>query len=299
MFKLGVISDEISQDFERVLQVMSEYGVRHVEPRSVWDKAPQDLDGEDVARMKSLLAAYGAECCSIASPFLKCDLGDAEQYKHHLDILARCLRLAQELGAPLVRTFVFWRTGPARSVWQQLLDAYEEPVRMAERAGICLGLENEASTHLATARETAEFCSALNHPLVRVIWDPANEVFAEEGELPFPDAFERVRPWMVHMHVNDAVRDSVSGQPRCVPIGDGGYIDYVGQFRALLDMGYEGVCSLETHWRPSEELDRELLDRPGGQAFSATGEVASRICFEKLRALLDTVGWRGPSAAGG
>lgn len=296
MFKLGVISDEISQDFERVLQVMSEYGVRHVEPRSVWDKAPQDLNADDVARMKFLLKAYGVACCSIASPFLKCDLGDADQYRQHLDILARCLHLAQELGAPVVRTFVFWRTGPARSVWQQLLDAYEEPVRMAEKAGICLGLENEASTHLATAREVAEFCATLNHPLVRAIWDPANEVYAEEGELPFPDAFERVRAWMVHMHVKDAVRDPASGEARCVPIGDGGYIDYPGQFRALLEMGYEGVCSLETHWRPSEELDRELLDRPGGQAFSATGEAASRICLEKLRAMLDKVGWKDSSA---
>ncbi len=292
MFKLGVISDEISQDFERVMQVLAEFEVPYVEPRSVWDKNPQELSDEEIARMKSLMQEYGIKCCSIASPFLKCDLGDEEQYKQHLEILRRCIRLAQELGAPVIRTFVFWRTGPARNVWQQLLDAYEEPVRIAEQEGITLGLENEASTHLATARETAEFCAAINHPRVRAIWDPANEVYAEEGELPFPDAFERIKPWMIHMHIKDAVKTDDESRAKCVPVGDGGYIDYPGQFKALMEMGYEGVCSLETHWRPTEELDEDLLNRPGGSAFSATGEPATRICLEKIYKILEQIGWQ-------
>jgi len=291
MFRLGVISDEISQDFERVMQVLQEYEVPTVEPRSVWDKPPQDLTDDDISRMKSLMSGYGIECCSIATPFLKCDLGDAEQYTQHLGILRRCLRLANELGAPLIRTFAFWRTGPAAAVWQQLLDAYEEPVRLAEAAGVTLCMENEASTHLATARETAEFCAAINHPRVRAIWDPANEVFAEEGVLPFPDAFEQLKPWMVHMHIKDAVKVP-GGEAKCVPVGDGGNIDYPGQFKALLEMGYAGVCSLETHWRPTEELDEDLLNRPGGAVFSATGEPATRICLDKIYAILRTLGWQ-------
>ncbi len=293
MFRLSVISDEISQDFERVCQVLAEYGISSVEPRSVWEKGAHDLSSDEIARLKSLMGSHGLTCCSIASPFLKCDLGDAEQYKRHLDILARSFRVAQELGAPLIRVFVFWRTAPARDVWQQLLDAYEEPLRMAEQAGVVLGLENEASTHLATAGETAEFCAAFDHPLVRAVWDPGNEVFADEGILPFPDAFELIKPWMIHMHVKDAVRDAATGEPRCVPIGDGGVIDYPAQFKALLGMPYEGICSLETHWRPSERLDEDLLNRPGGSAFSATGEAASRICLDKMLAILTSVGWRG------
>jgi sugar phosphate isomerase/epimerase len=292
MFRLGVISDEISQDFERVLQVLAEYEIPTVEPRSVWDKPPQDLTASDIRRMQALMDEYGIDCCSIATPFLKCDMGDPDQYQQHLEILRKCLTLAQELGAPVIRTFVFWRTGPARTVWQQLLDAYEEPVRMAEQAGVTLGMENEASTHLATAREAAEFCAAINHPRVRAIWDPANEVFAEEGIRPFPDAFEQIKPWLVHMHIKDATKGNGANEPKCVPIGDGGYIDYPGQFKALLDMGYQGVCSLETHWRPTEELDEELLNRPGGAAFSATGEPATRICLEKLLAILRGIGWK-------
>ena len=96
-----------------------------------------------------------------------------------------------------------------------------------------------------------------------------------------------MKPFMIHMHIKDAVKDSAAeGGARCVPVGDGGYIDYPAQFQALMDMGYQGACSLETHWRPQAALDEDLLNRPGGAAFSAGGEEASRICLEKINAMI-------------
>jgi sugar phosphate isomerase/epimerase len=287
MLKLSVISDEISQDFQRVVDVCGEYGVKLVEPRSVWDTPPPKLSLEQAARMKGLLDAAEMKVCCIASPFLKCDLGDPEQYEQHLGILRHCVELAHFFGCNIIRGFTFWKTGPAASVWQQLLDSYAEPIRICEQEDVYIGIENEASTHIATAAEAERMYRALNHPRVRAIWDPANEVFAEDGELPFPNAFERMKPWMIHVHIKDAVKDpSAPEGARCIPVGDGGYIDYPAQFQALIDMGYEGACSLETHWRPNAELDSDLLNRPGGAAFSEGGELASRICLEKILSIL-------------
>jgi sugar phosphate isomerase/epimerase len=285
VFRLSVISDEISQDFERVLEVCREYGVPLVEPRSVWEKPPHELTDEDLARMKGLLEGAGMGVSCIAAPFLKCDLGNAEQYAEHLGILRRCLDMAHAFGCNLVRGFTFWKTGPARDVWQQLLDAYDEPIRILEAEDCYLGIENEASTHIATAAEAEALYRDINHPRIKAIWDPANEVYAEDGELPFPTAFERMKPNLIHVHLKDAVRDA-DGEPHCVPLGDGGYIDYPAQLQALLDMGYEGACSLETHWRPTQQLDEELLNRPGGAAFSALGEEASRICLDNLKRII-------------
>jgi sugar phosphate isomerase/epimerase len=287
MFKLSVISDEISQDFQRVVDVCQEYGVGLVEPRSVWDTPPPKLSLEQAARMKDILGAAGMGVCCIASPFLKCDLGDAQQYQDHLGILRHCVELAHFFGCKIIRGFTFWKTGPAEAVWQQLLDAYAEPIRICEAEDVYIGIENEASTHIATAAEAERMYQDLGHPRVRAIWDPANEVFAQDGELPFPTAFERMKPYIIHVHIKDAVKDpSVPDGARCVPVGDGGYIDYPAQFRALIDMGYEGACSLETHWRPNAELDTELLNRPGGAAFSEGGELASRICFESIQRII-------------
>ena len=287
MFGLSVISDEISQDFQRVVDVCKEYNVAMVEPRSVWDTPPHKLTDEQIARVKSILSDSGFSVPCIASPFLKCDIGDAEQYAQHLDLLRRCIALAHALNCKIIRGFTFWKSGPAEDVWQQLLDAYAEPIRICEAEDVYLGIENEASTHIATAAEASRMYEDLASDRVRAIWDPANEVYAEDGELPFPTAFERMKPYMIHMHIKDAVKDpAAEAGARCVPVGDGGYIDYPAQFQALLDMGYEGACSLETHWRPTSELDEALLNRPGGSAFSAGGEEASRICFEKITAMI-------------
>lgn len=285
MFKLSVISDEISQDFQRVVDVCREYNVPQVEPRSVWEKAPQELTNDDVRKMKAILDEAGMSVCSIASPFFKCDLGDEKQYREHIGILKRCIEIGRMLDCNLIRGFTFWKTGPASSVWQQLLDAYEEPIEILESEDCYIGIENEASTHIATAAEAEALYKDIDSPRIRAIWDPANEVYAEDGELPFPDAFERMKPNLIHVHIKDAVRDE-SGEAHCVPIGEGGYIDYPGQLQALIDMGYEGACSLETHWRPAQELDEDLLNRPGGAEFSALGEEASRICLDNLKRII-------------
>jgi sugar phosphate isomerase/epimerase len=287
MFSLGVISDEVSQDPRRVIQVCGEFGVRCVEPRSVWNTPPQGLADEQIVELASLLREAGLVVPCIASPFLKCDLGDAEQYAAHLDLLRRCIHLAHVLGCRVIRGFTFWKTGPADAVWQQLLDAYAEPIRLCEAEDVILGIENEASTHIATAAEAERMYQDLGSQRVRAIWDPANEVYAADGELPFPVAFERMKPYMVHMHIKDAVRDpAAEGGARCVPVGEGRYIDFPAQFAALADMGYEGACSLETHWRPAAALSEDLLNRPGGAAFSEGGEEASRICLRNIGDML-------------
>jgi sugar phosphate isomerase/epimerase len=292
MFKISVISDEISQDFSRIIAVAQDYPIlQGVEPRSVWDKGLTGLSDEECRTIKQMADDAGLQIVALASPFLKCDLGNAEQYAQHLDYLRRFAEIAHLWDTLIVRGFTFWKSGPAAKVWPQLLDAFAEPLRICEEEDIYLGIENEASTHIATAAEAARLYADLNHPRIRAIWDPANEVYATEGELPFPDAWEKVKPWVIHVHLKDAVKDpSLPDGARCVPIGEGGYIDFPGQFTALKEMGYNGACSLETHWRPSKELDTDLLNRPGGAAFSEGGEEASRICLGNITRMLEGIG---------
>jgi len=73
---------------------------------------------------------------------------------------------------------------------------------------------------------------------------------------------------MVHMHVKDATVDPVTGRPKFVAVGKG-EIDYAGQFRALVDNGYEGCVSIETHY--------QLL---------GSGEKSTRETWEGIRGIL-------------
>jgi sugar phosphate isomerase/epimerase len=58
-------------------------------------------------------------------------------------------------------------------------------------------------------------------------------------------------------------------------------------FSRLKQDGYDGYLSLETHWRPSEQLDKDLVDRPGGAAYSENAELASRICLENMKKMFE------------
>jgi len=283
VFKLAVISDEISQDLERAALVCKEYGCQGVEIRSVWNKPPHQLSAEDIAKIREILDRHGLRVCCIASPFFKCDLGNAEHYREHLEILRRCIDVAHQFGISLVRGFTFWRKGELEPVWDQIVQAFAEPLRILRQEGGVLGIENEASTYLGTGEEVARFLEQVGDGVLGAVWDPANQ-FHAQGPPPYPDGYNAIKARMLHFHIKDARWDEKEGKACNAPIGEG-QIDYRGQIRALLEDNYSGYVSLETHWRP-EALPEDLLNRPGGEAFSSRGEYASRLCLENLHRII-------------
>src|SRR3972149_383370 len=87
MFKLAVFTDEVSQDFGRVIRVADEYGLDGLEIRSVWNHGPEQLGESEIALMKKMLADARLEVCCVASPFFKCELDSDDEYRRHLEIL--------------------------------------------------------------------------------------------------------------------------------------------------------------------------------------------------------------------
>ena len=287
MFKIGVIGDEVSQDFQTVVDVSKEFNLDSIEIRSVWDKAPQELTKNDIDQMKRILDKTSLQIIGVASPFFKCDIDDSEARKEHLQILKDCIQLAHEFDAKIIRTFAFWKFDNLEQRWDEIISAYDEPVRIAEGEGVILGLENEYSTSLATALLTERFIRQVDSPSVKAIWDPANEAHArEEGETPYPDAYNRLRPFMVHAHLKDAALNEETNEMESVPVGEG-IIDWPGQLQAYVDDGYEGHLTLETHWRPQVKLADDIVHTPGGSQFSQDGEEASRICLQNLFQMID------------
>ena len=287
MFRLAAFTDEISQDFDQALSVCKEYDLEAVEIRSVWGKRVQMLNNpEDVARMRKALDRAGLKVCCIASPFFKCDLGNKEHYREHITILRSCIELGRALGTNLVRGFTFWEKGKAEQVWGQILDSFVEPKKIIEDEGITLAIENEPSVYGATAKLVEKFIKDADSPNIKAVWDPGNEIHAR-GETPFPDAYRRLRPLMVHMHMKDAVWNKAEGKAEGVCMGDGD-VDYPGQFRALIEDGYQGYVSLETHWR-TQALSEAQLRQPGGHELSSDAERASRLCLERVKKMLETI----------
>ena len=288
MIKLGVFSDEVSQDLATAIALAKEFNLSGLEIRSVWSKPPDKLDDEDAARIRSALDEAGLECYSIASPFFKCNLDSDEEYRQHLEILRWCIRLAKALGTNNVRGFTFWRkpSPTFEEARDAIIEKFREPVSIIEGEGIYLCIENESSTYIASGVKLRRLIEDIGSPNVRVTWDPCNCLFDRACEPPYPDGYEAVKDVIRLVHVKDAVKVDDERIGEHVPVGEGDN-PLRELFSRLKRDKYDGYLSLETHWRPTEQLQKDLVDRPGGEAYSANAELASRICLENMTRMFE------------
>jgi len=270
-FKLGIITDEVTQDFEKALAWTKGFGLRWVELRFLWGKYVMDLAPEEVSRAKDLLAKYGMSVSMIDSPYFKtllpgttsrfADKTDKLQsaYDRQESILETAIARAKDFGTDKVRIFAFLRVQDPRKAEERIARELERAAEIARRQNIRVVLENEYSCNVATGAEAAAMLEAVHSPALGLNWDPGN-AFAAGEKRPYPDGYElldKKRIW--HMHLKDAQNDPPGKGFVWRPIG-GGQIDYLGQFRALIQDGFEGTLSLETHYLNAAE-DKEASSR--------------------------------------
>ncbi len=281
--KLALVTDEVSQDLGTVIKLAVRYQLDGVELRTVWNKPVQHLSRVEIDSIRKALGEHGLAVAAIASPAFKCELDDDAAYRDHLQSVRDYVRIAVALDARVVRVFSFWKRGPSRFVWERVRNRLRPLVPIAAEAGVILAIENEPSTYCATAAETARMVAELDSPAVRVAWSPCNELFAAEGVAPYPDACRHVEGALAHVHVKDA-KQLAKGLVRMARLGEGS-IDWLGHLADLLDHGYQGYASLETHWRPPIPPE-DLLGDDGGRGFPEPGEYATDLCLRNLLSLL-------------
>jgi sugar phosphate isomerase/epimerase len=260
VFDLAVFSDDIDQDLKHALDVIESLGVKWVEIRSAWGRNLVDHSDDQAREVRDAIHARGLRVRCIAAPLFKCHLREAgaasqEQFfaaPHDLAaqmaVLRKAVHLARMFNTHLVRCFSFWRIeGTSRAIWEEMGEQFREPVRLAEREGIVLVMENDFECNLATGREAAGFIEEIDSPSLRLLWDPGNAYFA--GETPYPTGYRRARHLVTHVHLKDAVRDATTGVARWVALGSG-EVDLLGQLRALKADGFSGVLAMENHYTP-------------------------------------------------
>ena len=71
-FKISVITDEISDDFDHACSVAAnDFGLGWVEIRGLWHKTIHQLDSSEVSRAQAILAKYNLRVTDIGSPLFK------------------------------------------------------------------------------------------------------------------------------------------------------------------------------------------------------------------------------------
>jgi sugar phosphate isomerase/epimerase len=284
-FKISVITNEISEDFDHACSVASvDFGMQWVELRTMWGKNIVDLNADEISRVQAILTKYNLRVTDIASPLFKVDWPDAPrskyssqhdnfaantEFKKQDDVLATCIELAKQFKTEKIRCFDFLRlddVAPHRAAIDETLHAACDT---AKKQGIMLVIENEQSCNTATAPEAARTLAAV--PALMLNWDPANAAYAGETDA-FPAGWALLpKDRIHHCHCKNTVRNA-AGKMAWSPV-DTGFIDWVAQFRALKQIGYHNAVSLETHW-----------------AGGGTPEASSRISWAGMKKALDASG---------
>jgi len=262
-FRIAVINDEISQDFDHACFVAAhDFGMSWIELRSMWGKNTMDLSAAQIDEARGILLKHNLRVTDIASPLFKTDWpgaptsqygskgdmhGAAEAtFKQQDELLERSVALARQFKTDRIRCFDFWRlddVAPYRAAIDEKLRAAAET---AGSQGVLLVLENEFACNTATGREAARTMNAIQSPHLALNWDPANAVM--RGELDaFPGGWDALPKNRIHhCHCKNAIKNA-EGKIEWSAVGNG-IIDWTAQFRALKQAGYHEAVSLETHW---------------------------------------------------
>lgn len=262
-FRLSVINDEISQDFEHSCQVAAkDFGLSWIEIRGMWNKNATDLDSKEIAETQKILEKYKLRVTDIASPLFKTDWPGAPRSKHSErrdqfnadftfkqqdELLEKCIALAKALRTDRIRCFDFWRLDDQKPYREAINAKLREAAEKIAKSNLVLVLENEMSCNTATGDEAAAVLKAVTNKNFMLNWDPGNAATFPDTT-PYPNGYNLLPKARIgHCHCKD-VKRLPGDKYEWAPVG-GGVVDWVGQFKALQRDGYRHAVSLETHWR--------------------------------------------------
>lgn len=279
-FKLGVITDEVTQDIFEAAAFCDRHGLKCMEVRSVNNHSPYDYTDQDIDEIIAAAKQYNLEISAISSPFFKCDYDDEAAIKSHIENFEKCAAMANKMGAKIIRGFDFWESGVSI---EDRAKMYGEVIEICENYDVYCALESDPAVHSSTPHKLAELILAINNPRIKALFDPGNEIWVT-GKTS-EDAYDKLAPCgIVNMHVKDGVNRG--SWTEAVKVGTGN-ADFVMIFKKLIADGYDGSVMLETHYRKNVELTEEQLKRPGGAAFSDGAYEASEESTIALKEIIN------------
>jgi sugar phosphate isomerase/epimerase len=295
-FRLSVINDEISADFEHACSVAAgDFGLSWIELRSMWGKNIVDLNADEVDRARKTLEKNKLRVTDIASPLYKVHWPGAPaskegpprdqfhadiDFKHQDEVLVRSIDLCKAFQTDRIRCFDFWRLEDPKPYREAINDKLRQAARTCAAHNIVLLLENEMACNTGSGPEAVAVLNAIREPNFMLNWDPGNSAtFA--GDTPYPDDYNKMPKHRIgHCHVKDTIRKE-NGKFEWAPVG-GGIIDWVGQIKAFARDGYHYALSLETHWHGGKPEPGSNMGVP---------EASSRASMKGLKEALAKAGF--------
>ncbi len=249
--------------------------------RSGFEDFPVDAIRRELERL-----GLGCTLCTSPPRPEQCLLHeDAAARSAALDYLRDAVSVARDLGASLIAGPLYappwWFTGARTTPDQQrwAIEGFRALGPDLDAAGVHLAIEpmNRFETFfLSTAEQGAALCAAVGHPKVAMMLDTAHMATEEKDPAA---AVRTAGRWLKHLHLPESDR----GTP-----GTGRLIDWPGLFAALVEVGYDGGCAIESF--PYADPDLALRTRSWRDLAPSTDDLArDGLAFLKRT-------WRGSLA---
>jgi L-ribulose-5-phosphate 3-epimerase len=265
--RISAISDEVANSPADAIAFAKQYGLEWLELRNEpGSKRPyfymEDVELKPAARA---FADAGIRISFLNTSLLKFGLPGTEpvsrkqetpekrtarleREQHEFDIrdrnLRKCIRAAKTLGTDRIRVFTFQRVAEPKSLYPRIAEILTPMCDIAEREGVRLLVENEASCNVGSCADAAAFLDVLPHRAFGMNWDSLNGTSL--GERPFPDGYAllpKKRIWNVQIKGKSLLEPSQR-------------LDWADIFRTLERDGYGGEVGLETHYFDGTNLEK-------------------------------------------
>ncbi|MDQ2903245.1 MAG: sugar phosphate isomerase/epimerase [Chloroflexota bacterium] len=241
MIRLSAFADEISADLDEQIAVLQSEQIHFLDLRSVWGTNVLDLSDQQVEKIKQTLNRQGIGVAAIGSPLGKVPVDSP--FEAHLARLERAITLAHIFEAPFIRIFSFYPPTTSQAdpdAWRdEVHRRLGEMITRAQAANVILIHENEKDIYGDTIARCVDLFQQHASASFQAVFDPAN--FIQCGQVPYPDAYEALRPWIHYVHVKDARPDG-----SVVAAGEGA-ARWPDLLQSLRQDGYTGFLALEPH----------------------------------------------------
>jgi len=276
--KVSVVTDEVSSDPETALEILHSWGVTHVELRAIDDTRFPMISDYWQVRLPQLLDEFGLHVVAISPGLFQVPppgrvrpplffnrtgdmravrdaLHDEARLDEHVNkLLPASIEAAQRLGAQSIICFAFFSRSDhteADLVSDAAIQVMRHAAQKVAEAGLTLNIEVSEPS-----QRTADIVRRVDHPALGINWDPGAAYQGGE-EVPFPDGFDLLRPYIRHVHFKDVTTEPTGARTVVVD----GVIDWRGAFAALRADNFDGYISVETHRRPKIDSTFRMLER--------------------------------------
>lgn len=195
------------------------------------------LSPEETAARRREAEEAGVTLCCLATG---CRFAIAADRDAQVAKARQYVQLAHDLAIPRLRVFGgrFGRDTGRGAATEAAVAALREIAPFAADHGVALCLETHDDW--CHPEDVAAIMERVDHPAVAVTWDMMHPV--RSAGVSMEEAWQRLRPWIRHVHVHDG-RTS-PGKIVFEPCGEGDF-DLAAFFRCLREVSYDGFISGE------------------------------------------------------